>query len=329
MGGMGARGRARVVTIGGGTGLPLVLKGLKRYFRRRLADLTAVVTVADDGGSSGRLRDEFHIPPPGDIRNCLVALADAGPLMERLLQHRFGGDGSLSGHNFGNLFLTALTHITGDFLRALQVSSKVLAVRGTILPSTVESVRLWAELSDGTMVKGETQISQSKVRIRRVILEPKDAPALPEVLEAIDRADAVFLGPGSLYTSVIPNLLVSGVADALRASGAMKVYIANLMTQPGETDGYSLSDHVAAILDHAGLGSIDGVLVNSRRPGEGVLRRYREAGAEMVAGDREKVLTQGLWVVEEDLIAPMEVARHHSTKVGDALIRLLDGGRGG
>ena len=213
-----------------------------------------MVTVTDDGGSSGRLREELQVLPPGDIRNCLVALAEVEPLMAELFQFRFPGEGQLAGHSFGNLFLAALTQVTGNFLHAIRISGKVLAVRGTILPSTLDAVRLGAELADGTRVLGESNITRQGVPIRRVFLEPGDARALPEVFEAIAHAHVVVLAPGSLYTSLIPNLLVGGVADALRAAAALKICVANLMTEPGETDRMSLGDHLDAVYAHGGRG---------------------------------------------------------------------------
>lgn len=322
----GPGGDRRVVAIGGGTGLPAVLAGLKRYLGTRLGDLTAIVTVTDDGGSSGRLREELEILPPGDIRNCLVALADVEPLMARLFQFRFGGDGALAGHSFGNLFLAALTRVTGDFLQAIRVSGKVLAVQGTILPSTLENVQLVAELVDGAFLHGESRLAGQPGAIRRVYLKPESPPALPEVLEAIDRAHAVVLAPGSLYTSLIPNLLVGGVTDALRASGATTIYVANLMTEPGETDGYSLAQHLETLELHAGPGIVNGVVVHSRPFREAVLRRYRKAGAEPVGPDLDRVRAMGAWVAEADLVSQLDVARHHPQKLGRVLMRLVEQG---
>src|SRR5262245_51518666 len=250
---MAARGRSnggrRVVAIGGGTGLPVILTALKRYLGGRVTALTAVVTVTDDGGSSGRLREELQVLPPGDIRNCLVALADVEPLMAELFQFRVPGDGQLAGHSFGNLFLAALTQVTGNFLQAIRISSKVLAVRGTILPSTLDVVRLGAELADGRRVIGESNITRLGVPIRCLFRAPCTARAFHEVFEAIAHAHVVVLAPGSLYTSLIPNLLVGGVADALRAAAALKICVANLMTEPGETDRMSLADHLEALYE--------------------------------------------------------------------------------
>jgi uncharacterized cofD-like protein len=324
--GKSSRGR-RVVAIGGGTGLPVVLAALKRYLGGRVASLTAVVTVTDDGGSSGRLRTELQVPPPGDIRNCLVALAEVEPLMAELFQFRFSGDGALSGHSFGNLFLAALAQVTGNFLHAIRISGKVLAVRGTILPSTLDPVRLGAELADGRVVLGESQVTGHGVPIRRVFLEPARTHALPEVLEAIARADVVVLAPGSLYTSLAPNLLVGGVADALRAAAALKIYVANLMTEPGETDGMSLPDHLEAVYAHGGRGVIDGVVVHGRPFPPDVLARYARVGAFPVATERERAHALGVWVTAADVAGPTELARHHPEKLGRILIRLIhDGG---
>jgi uncharacterized cofD-like protein len=300
-----------------------VLAGLKRYLGTAVADLTAVVTVTDDGGSSGRLRAELHVPPPGDIRNCLVALAEVEPLMGQLFQYRFGGEGGLAGHNFGNLFLAALAHVTGNFLQAIRISSKVLAVRGTILPSSLDTVQVGAELADGAVVLGESALAKQGQRIRRVFLEPARARAVPEVLEAIDRADVIVLAPGSLYTSLVPNLLVGGVAEALAATGALKVYAANLMSEPGETDGLSLADHLEAIRGHGGRGAVDGTVVHGRPLPPDVLQRYAAVGAHPVALDRERVHDLGVWVAEADLTGPTELARHHPEKLGRALVRVM------
>jgi len=312
-----------VVAIGGGTGLPVVLAGLKRDLGTRVADLTAVVTVTDDGGSSGRLREEFRILPPGDIRNCLVALAEVEPLMAELFQFRFGGDGALAGHSFGNLFLAALAGVTGNFLQAIRISGKVLAVRGTILPSTLESVTLGAEFVDGAVIHGESTLARQGKPVSRVFLEPPTARALPEVLEAIDRAHAIVFAPGSLYTSLIPNLLVGGVADAIRQSGALRIWVANLMTEPGETDGLSLVDHLDVLHAHGGRGIVDGVVVHGRPFSDEVLDRYRKTGALPVKLDRGRARALGVWVTEADLTGPTELARHHPEKLGRVLVRLI------
>jgi uncharacterized cofD-like protein len=315
-------GGRRVVAIGGGTGLPVILTALKRYLGGRVTALTAIVTVTDDGGSSGRLREELQVLPPGDIRNCLVALADVEPLMAELFQFRFPGEGQLAGHSFGNLFLAALTQVTGSFLQAIRISSKVLAVRGTILPSTLDVVQLGAELADGRRVLGESNLTQLGVPIRRVFLEP-GARALPEVFEAIAHAHVVVLAPGSLYTSLIPNLLVGGIADALRAAAALKICVANLMTEPGETDRMSLADHLEAVYEHGGRGVIDGLVVHGRSFPPDVVARYARAGARPVVTDRERVRALGVWLTEADLASPTELARHHPEKLGRALARLI------
>lgn len=311
------------MAIGGGTGLPVILTALKRYLGGPVTSLTAVVTVTDDGGSSGRLREELQVLPPGDIRNCLVALADVEPLMAELFQFRFPGEGQLAGHSFGNLFLAALTQVTGNFLQAIRISGKVLAVRGTILPSTLDVVRLGAELADGRRILGESNLRGLGVPIRHVFLEPGGARALPEVFEAIAHAHVVVLAPGSLYTSLIPNLLVGGVADALRAAAALKICVGNLMTEPGETDGMSLADHLEAVYDHGGRGVIDGLVVHGRPFPPDVVARYARAGASPVVTDRERVRALGVWVTEADLASPTELARHHPEKLGRVLARLI------
>src|SRR6204780_5009617 len=274
-----ARGRSiRVVALGGGTGLSTVLRGLKEYVsarkkelvhrpsvRRPISDLAAIVTVTDDGGSSGRLRREYRVLPPGDIRNCMVALSTDEHLLGRLFQYRFPAGRGLGGHSFGNLFLTALTNATGDFPEAVRVSSQVLAIRGRIFPSTAQNVTLEAVLEDKRVVVAETNISRSRKRISRVRLVPRRVRPLPEALDAIRQADLILVGPGSLYTSVIPNLLIQGIMDTIAGSPATCVYIANLMTQPGETEHYSVADHVRAIYDHTRPGLFDFVVIN-RKP---------------------------------------------------------------
>jgi uncharacterized cofD-like protein len=310
----------KIVVVGGGTGLGTILRGLKEIS----SNLTAIVTVADDGGSSGRLRQELGILPPGDIRSCLVAMADLEPLMESLMQYRFKGESNLDGHNFGNLFLAALTGVTGDFEAAIKESSKVLAVRGQVLPATLEHVILRAELSDGTIVEGESQISQSKLPIRRVSLQPENVKPVPEALAAINDAELIILGPGSLFTSIIPNLLVTDIARAIKVSKALKVYVCNAMTQPGETDHYSASAHVGQILDHAGTGLIDVAVVNTDEiPGE-ILERYAEENAYPVKPDIENIRALGIEPLGEEIILKAHVVRHDARKLAalvDHLIR--------
>ena len=268
----------RVVVIGGGTGMPVLLRGLKEL----TSNLTAIVTVADDGGSSGRLRGELGILPPGDIRNCLIALATTEPLLEQLFQYRFNTDSQLDGHSFGNLFIAAMSEITGDFEAAVKESSKVLAVRGRVLPVTLDNIGLGAELVDGRVVYGESNITADPVAIKKVHILPADVTPLPEALLALQEADAIVLGPGSLYTSVIPNLLVPGIAQAIADSNATKIYACNVMTQPGETTGYTASDHLRAILQHTTPELVDYVLVNTAAIEPALLQRYQAEGAEPV-----------------------------------------------
>lgn len=317
----------RIVAVGGGTGLSTLLRGLKEHVARRkqdavrmpIADLAAVVTVTDDGGSSGRLRRDYRILPPGDIRNCMVALSKDEALLGHLFQYRFSAGRGLRGHSFGNLFLTALASVTGDFTEAVRLSGQVLAIRGRIFPSTPQNVTLEAVMDDGSVVAGETQISRAGKRIRRVRLVPRRARPLRAVLEAIRQADLITVGPGSLYTSIIPNLLVTGVAGALRRARATRVYIANLMTQPGETQGFSVADHVRAIYQHTGAGLFDWIVVNHARISPRLLRRYRSQGAGPVEVDVPGLQRMGLRTVLDDLVEEDGVARHNSTR----LTRLL------
>jgi uncharacterized cofD-like protein len=311
----GARG-PRVVAVGGGTGLPALLRGLKEY----TANLTAIVTMADDGGSSGRLRDAMGMLPPGDLRNCLVALADAEPQMRDLFQYRFQ-QGELTGHSFGNLFIAAMRETTGDFVTALRTSSRVLAVRGDVFPATLDSVALVAELVDGTVRRGESSIGRSPARIRRVWLEPSDAAPPVEAVRAIMAADLLVLGPGSLYTSVIPSLLIGPIAEAVRQTKALTVYAANVMTQPGETDGYTAYDHLKAIEDHVGPGVVDAVLINDQAVPTALLERYRATGAEPVAPGGP--FARRVAVVEVPLLEVGSVVRHDPDRLARAVLRLL------
>ncbi|HUK54513.1 MAG TPA: YvcK family protein [Candidatus Binatia bacterium] len=328
-------GGVRIVALGGGTGLSTLLRGLKHYAAARrgqglrgaahaahapIADLTAIVTVTDDGGSSGRLRREYRILPPGDIRNCLVALSQDEALLSRLFQYRFQRGGSLRGHSFGNLFLAALTHVTGDFPEAVRLSSEVLATRGRIFPATSQLVSLRAELAGGRVVQGETRISRSKERIRRVWLEPRRVPPLAGALEAVRKADLILLGPGSLYTSIIPNLLVAGVAQAIRQSRATRIYVANIMTQPGETTGYTVTDHVRAIYDHAGGPVLDWVVINHQQISPKLLRRYRAEGAEPVRASVRELQGLGLRCAFDDLVEEDGVVRHNTQRLARLLL---------
>jgi uncharacterized cofD-like protein len=309
----------KIVVLGGGTGLGTLLRGLKKVS----TNLTAVVTVFDDGGSSGRLRREQGILPPGDIRNCLVALAEAEPLLTQLFTHRFKG-GELDGHSFGNLFIASMSQVTGDLETALKECSKVLAIRGRVLPTTLRDVTLCAEMTDGTVVEGESSITRAGKTIRRVFLKPDRVPTLRDALEAIADADLVILGPGSLYTSVIPNLLVDGVANALRRSRALKVYVCNVMTQHGETRGFRASDHARVLLQQGGRGLFDYVLVNTRRPrNQDLLARYTREGAEPVDPDIDAIRALGVRPVAEDVISEEELVRHDPRKIATVLLQLL------
>lgn len=309
----------RITVVGGGTGLSTLLRGLKRY----TANITAVVTVTDDGGSSGRLRTELGVLPPGDIRNCLVALADAEPTMTALFQYRFEGGGhSLSGHSFGNLLIAAMTNITGDFERAVKEISKVLAIRGRVLPSTLAHVILRAEMEDGACVEGETAIVAHPARIRRMYIKPPDAAALDEAVDAIRQADIVILGPGSLFTSVLPNLLVRGIEEATYRTNALRVYVCNVMTQPGETDGFTASDHVRTIEAHVGRRVFDYVLVNTALPRQDLIDKYHEGGQEFVEPDIDRIRAMGYRPVTGNFISESDVVRHDPLRLAEAILKL-------
>ncbi|MBI5149241.1 MAG: YvcK family protein [Candidatus Omnitrophica bacterium] len=311
----------KIVVVGGGHGLSHLIFGLKEY----TANITAIVTVADSGGSSGRLREEFNIVAPGDIRNCLVALADAPALMGELFQFRFSKDSELKGHNFGNLFLTAMVQLTdGDFERAVKETSKVLAIRGSVVPSTVSNVHLVAEYADGTRTQGEASIPNPNSRVKRVYLTDEDAYPTADALEAIAQADVVILGPGSLYTSVIPNLIVKGMSEAIAKSQAFKIYVCNVMTQHGETDNYSASDHVQAIVDHSNKDVLDACLINNITAPIEALKRYQGEGSYPVVPDTEKIQEMGYKVVATDLLGVTDYVRHDSKKLNQALIKLIE-----
>ena len=325
----------RIVAMGGGTGLSTLLKGLKKYVRPegssdglvpsletspgaeepRIIELSAIVTVSDDGGSSGRLRREFQVLPPGDIRNCLVALSEDEALLSRLFQFRFPGGRGLKGHSFGNLFLTALTGVTGDFQEAVKVSSEVLVIRGRIIPSTMADIQLEAVLANGRIVQGETRISRSSTPIARIRLVPANCRPLPQTLEAIAQADVITVGPGSLFTSLIPNLLVRGVTRKIAQSPAAKIYICNLMTQPGETTGFSVSDHVRAIYKHCGTALFDYVLLNNAPIAPRLERKYRAQQSQPVKNDFEELKKLELRVVLADLVSGGEGAHSALKKV--------------
>lgn len=308
-----------IVTVGGGTGLSTLLRGLKQYS----ANITAIVTVADDGGSSGRLRREIGVLPPGDIRNCLAALADEEKLLTELFQYRFQAGEGLNGHSFGNLFLTAMSEVTGDLERAIAASSKVLAIRGKVLPSTLSDVSLWAELGDGRIVEGESNIPKARGKIVNMGCTPANPPALPAALKAIAKADYIIIGPGSLYTSIIPNLLVPEIREAIAASNAPRIYVCNIMTQPGETEGYTVADHIQAIDQVCGEKIFDAVLVHGRNPSAQALIRYAEEHSYPVYLDREKVAKLGRRAVLANVMDEDEhgYVRHNPFRLASILLR--------
>lgn len=315
-------GGPKIVAIGGGNGLSTMLRGLKAHTR----NLTAIVTVADDGGGSGMLRQDLGMPPPGDIRNCMQALANVEPVMEQLLGYRFT-EGSLTGQAFGNLLLAALNGISDSFDQAVARMSEVLAITGRVLPVTNADVRLEAFFENGSRVVGESKIFQFKkeqdCRIKQVRLLPENPPALPEALRAISEADLVLLGPGSLYTSVIPNLLVDGIVEAICASSALKMYICNIMTQDGETEGMTASDHVTALLRHGAPGLVDICLANSATVRPGLIERYRAEDAAPIVVDRAAVESLGVELVERPLSSETsDYARHSVTRLAQAVMEL-------
>jgi uncharacterized cofD-like protein len=313
-----------LVAIGGGTGLSSLLAGLKVRVGNRetnecwIDNLSAIVTVSDDGGSSGRLREELQMLPPGDIRNCMIALSEDSTLLSRLFRYRFRGDGDLGGHSFGNLFLAALTEVTGDFVEAVRLSSEVLASKGHIFPATINDVRLVAELEDGSVVRGETQISASQSKIRSLRLEPEQCLPLPEALAAIRTADVITVGPGSLYTSILPNLLVARVAKAIGEARATKIFICNLMTQPGETDGYSARLHLETVKKYAPEINFDFVLVNDRLITEEQRLRYAAEGSNQIGIEDDfmsEAVTNETEIVRADLLDEGEKVRHSSERL--------------
>ncbi len=316
------------VAIGGGNGLSTLLSGLKRFVGAEanepvwLKNLSAIVAVSDDGGSSGRLRDELQMLPPGDIRNCMVALSEDSHLLSKVFRHRFRGDGQLGGHTLGNLFLAALTEITGDFAEAVKLSSEILASKGHIYPATVSDVRLAAELVDGGIVRGETNIGKVGARIRRLYLEPEDCHPLPEALAAIYEADVITIGPGSLYTSLLPPILVRGVTEAIAESSAVKIFICNLMTQPGETDGLTSMRHLEIVRDYAPDLDFDYVVVNNRPISAEQLLRYQEEGAEQIGvhGSISPETIEGAEVVYGNLLDEGEMVRHQPKKLAQVAL---------
>lgn len=313
--------RPRVVCIGGGTGLSVLLRGLKKF----PVEITAIVTVADDGGSSGRLRNDLQMPPPGDIRNVLIALADTEPLLEKVFQHRFQNGEGLAGHTLGNLMIAAMQQITGDFTTAIKELSRVLAIRGKVFPASEQDVVLLAEMMDGTIVKGESQIPHAGKRIRRVFLHPPKPKPQEEVIQAIREADGIVVGPGSLYTSIIPNLLVKGMADEIRKSHACKIYICNIMTQHGETEGYTASNHIKAIYDHVGPRLFDFTLVNNEVPPSFLKERYANKKQSMVLPDLEAISAIGCHPISENLLLYRSMLRHDAYLISKHILRLVRG----
>lgn len=310
----------RIVVLGGGTGLSVLLRGLKQY----TSNLTAIVTVTDDGGSSGRLRTELGVLPPGDIRNCLVALADKETLMDEVFGYRFKQGQGLAGHTLGNLLLVATSEMAGGFVQSIQEVSKILAVRGQVLPATLSQEALCAELLDGEIAEGETEITRrGAAGIRRVFLRPGNPRPVDESLAAIEKAEAIILGPGSLYTSVIPNLLVEGVVEALRKSKGIKIYICNVMTQPGETDHFTASDHLRVLYEHCGENFIDYIIVNGETAKSNKLQKYEFKGAYPVPIDQRNLAGLGVKVIRGDLLDESDMVRHDPHRLAEAVIKLV------
>ena len=319
--------KMKVVTIGGGTGLSSLLRGIKHLVPATIADLSAIVTVADNGGSSGRLREEMQIPAPGDIRNCIVALAEDEDILAKVFQYRFSNGEGLKGHSFGNLFLTVLTKVKGDFLDAIEITSKILNIKGKIIPSTDEMVDIVAEFTDGKVIKGETQITeygkQLKGKIKEIWMEPSNVKAPEDAVQKILDADFIILGPGSLFTSIIPNLLVEDIKEAIKRSNAYKIYVCNVMTQYGETDGFSASDHIKALHKIVGQPFINAAIINTTIPPDEVLRRYMKENAEPVVADAGNVSRMGITVYAEDLLDKGSYARHNPKKLTEVLLKVF------
>jgi uncharacterized cofD-like protein len=324
----------RVVAMGGGTGLSTLLRGLRRHVSApgqspdatgAVADLAAVVTVTDDGGSSGRLRQDFNMLPPGDLRNCMVALSEEEDLLSRLFTHRFRGGNGLKGHNFGNLFVAALTEITGDFAQAVQLASKILATRGRIYPATTVNATLVARMDDGTVVRGETNITASKRRIVELTLDPPHPAPLPETMEATKRADLITVGPGSLYTSLITNLLVDGIPTALGTASGIRVFICNLMTQANESLNLTASEHIERIYEHTRTQILDYAIVNTGQFSAETLARYAAEGAAPITPDVERIEALGVRCVMGDFASEGNVVRHAPDRVTDAVMKLAAG----
>jgi uncharacterized cofD-like protein len=312
--------KPRILSIGGGTGLSTLLRGLKNG----PAALSVIVTVTDDGGSSGRLREDLGVMPPGDIRNCMIALSEDENLMSQLFRFRFEGKGELHNHSFGNLFLSAMAGVTRDFAEAVRLTSEVLAIKGVIYPATNSDVTLQAEFADGSAIEGETRITAARKKIRRISLNPPGAQPLDGALDAIAKADLITIGPGSLYTSLIPNLLVEKIVDAVDRALAKKIYIQNIMTQPGESEDLTAADHVEALVCHSGGKKLfSRILLNNAVPSAAMLRKYENEGARLVKNDKERLLAMGLDCVESDLLAKGRVIRHDPYKLARALYATL------
>lgn len=316
----------RLVAIGGGTGLSTLLRGLKEKVGKEVEDLSAVVTVADSGGSTGRLRKIYNVPAPGDIRNCIAALSESEDVIRELFQFRFKG-GELDGHAFGNLFLVALTEITGSFMQAINIASQILRTRGEIIPATVESVQLCGVFSDGKVLCGEEEITEygkiDSVKLQKVWIEPKEAKAPIDAVAKIESADMIIFGPGSLYTSIIPNLLIEDIREAVLRSPAIRVFVVNAMTQPGETDGYTAYEHIKVFREYTGIDRLDAVVVNTRMPSDQVLRRYLEQKQEPVIPDIARIAKEGIEVYAEDLIGEKEdFVRHDSYRLADLVVEI-------
>ena len=310
----------RIVVIGGGTGLSTLLKGLKRY----TDNITAVVAVTDDGGSSGRIRTDLGMLPPGDIRDCLIALSDVEPLMKKLFDYRFVDKDDSVGHSFGNLFIAAMTNVTGSFAKGIEESSRIMAVSGRVLPVTLDDCVLCAELEDGTNVSGETNVNACTSRIKRLYLDAERCRAMPEVLHAIKKADVIVIGPGSLYTSIVPNLLVDGISEAIAMSDAVKLYVCNIMTQDGETEGCTVSDHIEALFSHAGRRIFDYCLCNSRKISEPVALKYSMEGAVPIDIDEEKISKLGVELILADISAETgDLARHDPDELAAAVMKIF------
>ena len=321
----------RVVAMGGGTGLSTLLRGLRRHVSvpglasaepSQISDLSAVVTVTDDGGSSGRLRKDFNMLPPGDLRNCMVALSEEEDLLVQLFSHRFRGGNGLGGHSFGNLFVAALTELTGDFAHAIQLASKILATRGRIYPATTVNATIVARMDDGSEVRGETNITASRKRIEELVLDPPDAAALPETIEAIERADLITVGPGSLYTSLITNLLVQGIPTALAAARGTRVYICNLMTQANESLGLAASEHIERIYEHTRAPIFDYAIVNTAPFSTNTLARYAKENASPIEADIDRIESLGVRCITGEFSSEENVVRHNASRVTAELLAL-------